>query len=114
MSRRRFLGWEPVQVTSTETAPDGTTVTVTRTEPEWDDDERGWAEALLQVEAETCQGCGAPLTDALQSLDPDALWIVEEPDRCLGCTALEIHRKQYEDHPQPSALRFPLPRRRDG
>jgi hypothetical protein len=36
---------------------------VTETEPEWDDDSRGWALALDNFEADSCPGCGSQLSE---------------------------------------------------
>jgi hypothetical protein len=66
ISRRRFLGWEPRQVTTYSYDDAGRLVSsVTETEPEWNDDDRAWAYALADVEAEMCPGgCGQPLAES--------------------------------------------------
>lgn len=34
-------------------------------EPLWLDDDRAWAMALMQVEADTCSGCGQPRSETM-------------------------------------------------
>ncbi|MFB7671682.1 hypothetical protein ACFC26_09715 [Kitasatospora purpeofusca] len=58
-------------------------------EPLWTDDDRAWALALLAVEAETCSGCGHPLTDALAS-DQEEAWRAEIL-RCHACATGARH-----------------------
>jgi hypothetical protein len=67
---------------------------VTVTEPEWDDAERAWATALLEVEADTCDGCGQPLSETL-SLEAYQGYDVPPPAVCQGCKAL--HNRQRAD-----------------
>jgi hypothetical protein len=52
-------------------------------EPLWTDDDRAWALALLEVEAEVCRGCGQPLAE---STDPalEEAWTAEVI-RCHAC-----------------------------
>jgi hypothetical protein len=58
---------------------------VTETETEWDDAERAWAIALLEVDADTCPDCGQPRSE---STHPDAEGAYDaELVRCHGCTA---------------------------
>ncbi|MGH3375980.1 MAG: hypothetical protein ACRDP6_14675 [Actinoallomurus sp.] len=65
-------------------------------EPEWTEQDLAEAVALLKVEADTCQGCGEPLAE---STDPraDGGYEVDDPDRCHGCTALNIQRDKHKD-----------------
>lgn len=69
---------------------------MTEVEAEWDDENRAWAIALLQVEADTCRGCGEPLSE---STHPDAEdgYAVDLPTRCHACTALDQARAPYQD-----------------
>jgi hypothetical protein len=54
---------------------------VTESEPEWTDEDRAWAVALMEVHADTCAGCN-------QS---------PEPTRCHACTALHMQQKNYTE-----------------
>jgi hypothetical protein len=95
VSRRRFLGWEPKQVTTYEYDDGGRVVrAVTVVEAEWDDTERAWATALLDAEADECSGCGEPLSETLR---PEAYqgYEVGPPAVCQGCKAL--HARQRSD-----------------
>lgn len=100
MPWRRFNGWEP---TATTSVVDGRTVTTS--EPEWDDTDRAWAEALVAYDAQKCDGCGHPLT---HTTDPDAdgAYVASLPVRCHSCTALHQMQDRYRDADQPAALRF--------
>lgn len=66
------------------------------TEPEWDETNRAWALALAEVEADSCHGCGQPLS---QTTDPDAegAYEVPAPTRCHACTTLHIHQDKYAE-----------------
>jgi hypothetical protein len=81
---------------------------VTHVEAEWDEKERAWALALLDVEADVCPGCGHPLSE---TTDPDAEggYEVEEPTRCHACTPLGKAHEVYKDH--PPGLHFVVKRR---
>lgn len=76
---------------------------VTETEPEWNDQDRAWAIALLQVEADTCPGCGQPRSESMHP-DAEGGYEVDAPTRCHACTELE--RARAVERSQPSALFF--------
>lgn len=64
-------------------------------EPLWTDEDRAWAIALLDVEADTCPDCGQPRTEATAATaefqyDAELL-------RCHGCVGAAIHVKQHQD-----------------
>ncbi|MGW6913706.1 hypothetical protein ACWGB8_07790 [Kitasatospora sp. NPDC054939] len=62
-------------------------------EPLWTDSDRAWALALLQVEDETCSGCGQPLAE---STDPDSEYrYVAEVIRCHACTTAGRHAERF-------------------
>lgn len=62
------------------------THTEIRREPEWSDEDRGYAQALLMYEASLCHGCGHPISE---SHDPAHIYAVEE-DVCKACQALAV------------------------
>lgn len=111
MSLRRFNGWEPASETTYEYDPDGQLVrAVTVTEPEWDTGDRKWALALLELEADTCGGCGGPLTETTDA-DAEFGYEVPAPHRCHRCTALAVKRAEYREANHPEALIFTARRR---
>lgn len=65
-------------------------------EPLWLDDDRAWALALLQVEAETCTGCRQPLTE---SMDPalEEAWRAEVV-LCHACATAGRTAEHYRQH----------------
>ena len=80
---------------------------ITEVEPEWTDAERSWAIALMQVEADSCPGCGEPLSETTQP-DAEDGYTVDAPTRCHACTELE--RARAVDRQHPSALFFEVKR----
>jgi hypothetical protein len=82
---------------------------VSEVEPEWDDQSRAEAIILLDIEADTCSGCGQPLSETTQ---PEAFggYKVDGAIRCNGCDALRLGQKEHADVPHFHALRFPLRR----
>lgn len=104
MSPKRFAGWEPAEVTEFHYDRKGRLVrAVTRREVEWDDDERAWALALLEYEADKCPGCGGQLS---QTTDPttEGRWHVPPPTRCHRCTAIAAAQEPYRETKHPHAL----------
>lgn len=93
MSLRRFCGWEPVRWTENEHNERGQVVrSVTRTEVEWDDQQRLWMLALAHYEATLCK-CGHSLQDTTSDqLD----WVSGLPDECQACTALARAERAFE------------------
>lgn len=59
---------------------------VSRTEPEWDDEQRGWVQALMLVQADRCGKCGGDLVETTAA-DADDDYEVE-PLRCHRCHAI--------------------------
>lgn len=98
ISLRRWSGWEPRRVTST----DEHGRTVTTTEPEWGDDERAWVLALLELEAQRCPGCGGHLPDTT-SADHEGRYAAGPPLRCHRCSALHQRQDDYRDDPNRAA-----------
>lgn len=82
---------------------------VTEVEPEWDEQSRAEAIALLDVEADTCSGCGQPLSETLR---PEAVggYKVGLPARCHACDALRHAQKDYVELDHFHALRFSVQR----
>ncbi|MFC5744833.1 hypothetical protein [Actinomadura rugatobispora] len=66
---------------------------------------RAEAIALLDVEADTCTGCGQPLSETTH---PDAFggYKTEPPVRCNGCDALRLGQKDYAEVPHFHTLRW--------
>lgn len=66
----------------------------TQPEPEWDDESRDWALALLAVDDAKCPVCGGPMSECLDpKLERD--WEVTPPIRCQRATAVARKQKQY-------------------
>lgn len=76
-------------------------------EPEWTEQDLAEAIALLKVEADTCNGCGEPLSE---TTDPEAEggYDVDAPTRCHACT--ELARARAVERPHPEALYFEVRR----
>jgi len=74
------------------------------TEPEWDEDTRGHALALAELEADTCSGCGGRLSETLHQKDhPDPRWDVGA-DVCTRCRSMEkAQRAQSEKDHDPKS-----------
>lgn len=85
---------------------------MTVTEPEWTEEDQAWAIALLQLEADTCPGCGQPLS---QSTLPAAEgeYEVPAPTRCHCCTTLHVHQERYAEA-KPGLMFEAQPRRSQG
>jgi hypothetical protein len=98
ISLRRWSGWEPVRTVTT--MPDGTQQITT--EPEWDDDDRAWVEALLDLEAQRCPGCGGHLPETTDPAN-DGAYVTGPPHRCHRCTALHARQAQYDRDPNRAA-----------
>ena len=108
MTLRRFLGWEPREVTEYELDEHGRVVrSVTVREAEWDDEQRAWAVALLDLEADTCDGCGQSLSETTTSEAFEG-YEVDDPAACQGCKALLTKQRQeeYATSPNLPAFRF--------
>lgn len=63
-------------------------------EPLWTDEDRAYAFALLDLEADTCTGCGQSLTE---SMDPEReeLWKAEVV-RCHACGTAARHVEGWQ------------------
>jgi uncharacterized protein with PIN domain len=77
-------------------------------EPEWTEEDVGWATAHLEELADRCPGCGEPLSE---TADPEAEGEYETPlpTRCHACTPLEQQKDEYKD--SPPGLLFSVQRR---
>lgn len=64
-----------------------------RSEPLWTDEDRAWAIALLEYEADLCSGCGQPRSESMAienefRYHPTAL-------RCHGCAAVARESEEF-------------------
>lgn len=71
---------------------------VTTREPEWDEDERAWALALLELEADACPGCGMPMSDTTAT-DSEGKYATPPPTRCHACTSIAVAQTSYHNNP---------------
>jgi hypothetical protein len=61
----------------------------------WLDEDREWAMALVDIEADTCHGCGQPRTE---SLDPaNEGHYSASPHRCHACAAMSRAVRAWSD-----------------
>ncbi|MFD5081856.1 hypothetical protein ACFWOG_04340 [Kitasatospora sp. NPDC058406] len=60
----------------------------------WTDSDRAWALALLQVEDETCRGCGQPLGEST-SPELEEGWTAEVI-RCHACTTAAYTTRAFQ------------------
>ncbi len=74
------------------------------TDPDWTDDDRDLALALLAYEASLCGGCGHPLAETTRPEAEDTYQ--GDLIRCHRCTAAEQVAEQYRGNPQPGSLRY--------
>ena len=111
ISVKRFDGWEPAEVHEHEHDQAGRIVrTVVRREPEWDDEERGWAQAWLLYRQNVHTACGHYLPDSTAA-DAEDGYVVDDPIRCHACTARSAAYKRYQESPEADALLFPARRK---
>jgi len=82
---------------------------LTITEPEWDETERAWAMTLVDVEADTCGGCGQPLSETM-TLEAYEGYESGPPAVCQGCKALHRRQGEYDEDKDVRALRFSVRR----
>lgn len=78
----------------------------------WLDDDRDWALALLDLEADACDGCGQPRSESMDRENEYAY--KAEPVRCHACAALARATRDFTagDHPGSSdGLAFTVRRR---
>ena len=66
----------------------------------WTDEDRAWAMALLEYEADLCSGCGQPRSESMAAehefdYRPTAL-------RCHGCAAVARESERYTEGPNPN------------
>lgn len=79
-------------------------------EPQWLDEDRSWALALLAYEDSLCDGCGLPLsqTTATENGRPAHTYAVDDPEICQGCAALHVAMPEYQGDPRVPAMKFRL------
>lgn len=104
VSPSRFLGEEPVTVfTHTEYGQ----MVSSQPGPEWTDDDRDAAIALMTWESTLCPGCRQPLEETTKA-ENETRYRTELPIRCHYCTASEIGQESAQSHPHPGALLIPV------
>jgi hypothetical protein len=106
----RLHGREPRQVTTYEYDEHNRLVrSVTVRESEWTAQDLAEAMALLKVEADTCSGCGEPLSE---STDPEASggYDVDDPIVCFACAPLNKAREYYAKHGMDRGVFFEVKR----
>lgn len=119
---KRFHGWEPQRTTTVDRDAHRRIVRYVQTiEPEWDEEQQALVLALLGVEADTCSGCGLPLSETTKDVigpdgevDPVASmdqYEVTVSDRCFACRALEKFRDKASGYMEPESLRLTIRRR---
>lgn len=81
------------------------TRTVTRREVEWDDEQRAMMLAYQAHLADTCSGCGNPLSETTDRA-AEGQYRAPLPTRCHACTPILSAMKTYETAQQRQALRF--------
>lgn len=113
MSLKRFLGWEPRHTTTYTYDDAGRLVrSVSVAEVEWDDEQRAWMQAVVELEGKTCSGCGGFLPDTT-SIDMDERYVADHPLRCHRCTAIDVRRQQVSSKPHSVAFTvFPVHERK--
>ncbi len=72
--------------------------TVTTREVEWDDEQRALVLAMLQVQAETCHGCGGWLPETTAD-EAEGKYVADPPIRCHRCKAVNAQRDSYYEEP---------------
>jgi len=108
VSFKRWNGWEPAEITEYEYDDQGRVVrTITRREPEWDDESRAHVMALLQYERNICKGCGGWLPE---TTDPEneGKYTSKGGIRCHRCEVLHLASKDAE----PSHVAWVVERRK--
>jgi hypothetical protein len=94
---------------------------VETTETEWDEEQQALVLALMGVEADTCSGCGLPLSEATTDVigpdgevDPVASrnqYEAKVTDRCYACAAIHRMRDKASDYMEPESLRLTVQKR---
>lgn len=64
-----------------------------RGEPVWTDEDRAWAMALLEYEADLCSGCGQPRTESMDPAHEDHYRTGAK--RCHSCKAIANESERW-------------------
>ncbi|MFI6477358.1 hypothetical protein ACIBH1_05460 [Nonomuraea sp. NPDC050663] len=92
-----MLGRRRVSVTTYEHDDQGRLVrAITVHDPEWLDDDRDWAAADLQEQANACEGCGFPRDETTDPANEGA-YVALEPVKCHGCAPMTRKKEKLED-----------------
>ena len=89
-----------------EYRPDGKIARAVET-PEWTQEDRELALALMDYEAGLCPGCNLSLDETSKSEHQDA-YRPEEPIRCHYCTAQALVNESAQDQERAAGLMYPL------
>jgi hypothetical protein len=73
----------------------------------WTEEDRQYALALAQYEAECCPNCKEPLEETSKA-ENEFRYRAEVPIRCHRCTATEIATDEAQSRPHPAALLIPI------
>ncbi|GAA2860145.1 hypothetical protein GCM10020220_056620 [Nonomuraea rubra] len=98
MPRSVLLGRQRRSVTVYEYEDGRLVRAVTTHDPEWTDEDLGYAKAHRRNEFDKCPGCGLPLSE---TTDPENEGRYEAPPpmRCHACTPLEHRKSEYTESP---------------
>jgi hypothetical protein len=109
---KRFDGWEPLEESIPEYDGDQLVRTVTRREPEWDEEERAWILALLTYRSQIHEACGHYLPDSAAP-EAEGEYVAQLPIRCHACTARAqmYSRVEAAGNQHITALLFPVKRK---
>jgi len=93
--RSILLGRQRKSVTTYEYDENGRLVrSVTVHDPEWTEEDYGWAAAEESNRAALCPGgCGHPLEE---TIDPDIEWEAPLPVVCFACRTLAKRQAEYQ------------------
>ncbi|MEV0382424.1 hypothetical protein [Nonomuraea sp. NPDC050643] len=67
-------------------------------DPEWTEEDLGYAKAHHRNELDKCPGCGLPLSETTNP-DNEGRYEAPPPMRCHACTPLEHRKSEYTESP---------------
>jgi hypothetical protein len=103
VSPSRFYGRPSMSVTVHECDARGRLVRSTTTsDPDWTDEDRDLALALVAWEADLCPGCRTPLAETTARKNETAY--VTDVLLCHRCAAIGREQAKWTNHPSPHAI----------